>query len=77
MSMSLYWIPETTQDPPGYVLSDQLKFAMRKITTGSISVTLNEGSKGYLRGLLHAGIEDAQILLDAIDEYERIIVYEE
>jgi hypothetical protein len=58
-------------------LSDKLKYALRKRYEQSINGRMGESDIPYLEGLLHAGIEDAQNLIDAIEQYRHIEVFEE
>jgi hypothetical protein len=73
MSQSLYWEPA---DRDAFDLSDKLKFAMRKKYQGHVDGILDHSDIGYLQGLLDAGIEEAQALIDAIAKHERIRVFE-
>ncbi len=38
---------------------------------------MDAGDVPYLEGLLHGGIEDAQKLIDAIEKYDSIEVWEQ
>lgn len=59
-------------------LSDELKFALRKRwQNGCSSTTFDAGSIGYFRGLLDAGIEDAQKVIDMIEKYDEVTIREE
>ena len=76
MSTNLYWLPIKPQK--AYDLSTELKFALRnRDNDGHVNEELDDQSLGYLRGLLDAGIKDAEILIDAIDKYGAVRVFEE
>lgn len=75
MSMNLYWEPAHRK--PSGDLSDELKFALRKRFQGHVDGILDHADIGYLQGLLDAGIEDAQALIDAISKHDSIRVYEQ
>lgn len=74
MSSNLIWKP-VIQD--GHGLSDELKFAMRKRHGSNIDVRLGRQSIAYLNGLYDAGINDAKVLIDAIEKHTEIDVKEE
>jgi len=73
MSESLYWraIPE------GEELSLELKGALHnRFSLNEINNrTLTREDKDYFLGLKHAGIEDAQKILDGIDKFEEIEIF--
>jgi hypothetical protein len=73
MSTNLCWEPT---DRKAKTLSTNLKWALRKQYGEPVKASFDLSDVGYIRGLLHAGIEDAQALLDAIEKYECIDVYE-
>jgi hypothetical protein len=74
MSSNLLWEPRKQNYRE---LSTELKFAMRKGFGDPIDIELNENSIGYLTGLVHAGIEDAQNLIDAIQKWGVVRVWED
>lgn len=74
MSMNLYWQPVINTEND---LSDALKFALRKRYQHGMDIRMDGGDLSYLQGLLDAGIEDAQTLIDAIEKHGVIRVYEQ
>jgi hypothetical protein len=74
MSSSLQWRP--THSDTDSSLSCALKFALREQYGEPINVTLTSYDVDYLKGLLHGGIKDAQILLTAIENHKSIDVKE-
>ncbi len=59
-------------------LSYELKKALQKRFGGVISNrNMSFSDESYLEGLLDAGIEDAQIILDMIEKYEEITLDEQ
>lgn len=72
MSATLYWKPVSKENNS---LSDELKFALRK-KYNAAKVVMGYGEIPYLEGLLHAGIEDAKDLIDAIEQHEEVEVWE-
>lgn len=73
MSSTLVWHPVTNTKP----LDDVLKFALRKRYRECVDTSMDSGDIPYLTGLLHAGIRDAETLIDAIKKHTEIIVKEE
>lgn len=74
MGTSLHW------KPTGYSsrsLSDELKHILRKIYGYPISANLDYSDLIYFRGLRDAGIEDADVVIDAIERYDYIIITED
>ena len=53
-------------------LSTSLKSALRKHYGTPVNVMLDAEDIPYLTGLLHAGLEEAQVLIDAIKQYAEI-----
>jgi hypothetical protein len=74
MTMNLYWEP--AQREPEGDLSDKLKFVLRKRCGGTVDTVLSEMDIQYLNGLIDAGVEDAQQLIDAIEKHGSIRVFE-
>ena len=59
-------------------LSYELKEALQKKFCGIVSEKrISQSDISYFKGLLDAGIEDAQIVLDFIDKYSEVILNEE
>ncbi len=59
-------------------LSSELKFALKKrYLNGIFEQRFSEVDIPYFRGLLHAGIDDAQTVIDYIEKYEEILLNEE
>ncbi len=76
MSTNLYWLPMKPQK--AYDLSTELKFALRnRDNEGCVNMVLDDQAIGYLRGLLDAGVKDAEILIDAIEKHGSVKVFEE
>ena len=77
MSDRLVWFPDV--EPESYALSDELKQILRRTfrLTGGVqnAVSLTFEHVPYLTGLCDAGIEDAQILLDAIEKHDAVRVW--
>jgi hypothetical protein len=74
MSTHLYWEPSSRKKKS---LPTGLKWAFQKRFNGSIHAMLCTNDIPYLEGLRDAGIEGAQELIDAIDQYECIDLIEE
>lgn len=80
MSTNLMWKPKTQSNGS---LSKQLKKVIsRRLwnTDGSCGggvATVNETDIEYLNGLLDAGIEDAEELIDLINQYGEIELWHE
>ena len=76
MSTGLYWEP--TRPTKGKHLSDQLKFALRNRHDEIwVKMNLDTADLSYLEGLRDAGINDAINLIDAINKYGSIKLWEE
>jgi len=60
----------------GTILSFELKSALRKRYNGSICMGVRETDISYFQGLLDAGIEDAQIVIDFIEKYKECEIIE-
>ncbi len=69
MSTSLGWKPVSKDYT---YLSTELKFAMRKEYGSFINAVLDTSDIAYLTGLRDAGIDDAQDLIDAIEQHNEI-----
>ncbi len=74
MSSTLKWRPRYQK---GHDLSDQLKYALRKRYTESGVICLAASDVPYLEGLRDAGVEDAGKLLEAIERYDEVEVWEQ
>lgn len=75
MSSTLTWEP---LDRKKHVLSDDLKFAMRRgFSMEPVNTRLSTQDIPFLRGMVAAGISDGEKLIDAIQKYGTIIVQEE
>jgi hypothetical protein len=58
-------------------LSYELKLALQKKFEGTVFHKLiDESDISYFKGLLDAGIEDAQIVLDFLEKYGEVILNE-
>lgn len=69
MSSNLYWRPVQSAKND---LPDSLKFALRKRFHTLERLPLSYKELGYFQGLLDAGVEGAQEIIDAIEKYEQI-----
>ncbi len=59
-------------------LSYELKRCFQRKCAGCVcNKILDECDIPYLKGLLDAGVEDAQIVIDYIEKYEEVIINEE
>lgn len=73
MSASLYWMPVEKE---GAVLSDALRLALQgRYSLPSGDARLDYEDTSYLKGLLDAGIADAQVLVEAIQQHSSIILF--
>lgn len=66
MSGSLMWEPAERKKKS---LPTALKWALTKRYGGDPNVTVDQNNVDYLRGLLDAGTEGAQELIDAIEKH--------
>lgn len=66
MSTTLYWEPVKK----GRVLSNKLRDII--VDRFGTPCQIGLGSREYIKGLIDAGVEDAQKLLDALDKYKKI-----
>jgi hypothetical protein len=71
MSAHLMWEPT---DRPRKRLPDALKYALERSPAGRDTRHFGEDSLSYLEGLRDAGVEGAQELIDAIENYGDITV---
>ncbi len=69
MSTSLVWKPVSRDYT---YLSIDLKFAMQKKYGSFIDTVLDASDITYLTGLRDAGIDDARVLIDAIEQRSEI-----
>lgn len=74
MSCTLCWKPVSKTCKS---LDDALKFALRKRYGPTIHTTLDSSDFEYLEGLRDAGVKDADTILDAIEKYGQISLFEE
>lgn len=72
MSTNLMWKPKGDGD----CLSKDLRRVICK-KYGDGEVTLDCSDIDYLEGLDHAGIEDADVLIEAINDHTEIIIWQE
>lgn len=70
MSQNLYYRVK----PAGKDLDDQLKFILRK--SYSLPTKFDESDISFLKGLDAANIKDANTLIEAIEKYGEVEVYE-
>lgn len=75
MSTNLYWTPVV--DTEAECLSETLKYTARHKYGSCIDVELNSHDIPYFEGLRDAGVKDAQKIIDAINEYRVIKIWEE
>lgn len=75
MSTHLEWIPENKR---GKILDIDrgLKFALQEEYGYPVRVTLGVCDIGFLRGLKAAKVKGAEVLIDAIEKYEAVKVWE-
>ncbi len=60
------------------VLNYELKSCLQKRNGGcTFHSLMTESDIPYLKGLVDAGIEDAQIVIDFIEKYEEVVLNEE
>ena len=76
MSSSLVWEPLIDPDPDRG-LSTRLKFALRKRYGEPVRREFGADDLPYLEGLLDGGLQDAEPLIKAIQEFGRVFVREE
>ena len=76
MSTNLYWEPKDRKKHNAGKDS-ALKWALQKRFGYPITKTFNEYDCSYLQCLADAGIDGAQDLIDSIEKYETIEVFEE
>jgi hypothetical protein len=69
---SLQWEPRNNKK----FLSTAMKTALRKRYGTPVNITMDADELPYLTGLLHAGLEEAQVLIDAIQAHREIDVKE-
>lgn len=73
MSSTLYWRPISKETNS---LSTGLKYALQKKYGSSAKAAMSYDDIPYLEGLVHGGVEDAQELINAIEQHEEIEVWE-
>lgn len=74
MGQNLYWRPKSNLRND---LSDALKRVLRdkRELSGAREHTYSQSEISYLRGLVDAGIDGAQELIDAIERHGEVIVW--
>lgn len=73
MTMNLYWRPVSD----GKSLPDDLEYALRKRWgEGWGERSLYTEDVPYLEGLRDAGLKSAQVLLNALEEHDQVVLYE-
>lgn len=76
MSSNLYWEPaERKKHSAGEDCA--LKWALQKKYGYPVSKTMDYQSIPYLEGLRDGGIKGVQEIIDAIEKYEKIEIFEE
>ena len=70
MSSNLYWKPITVTS--SRALSVELKLALKKRYGSLNNMCLEEVDVDYLSGIRDSGIDDADILIEAIRQYGNI-----
>lgn len=74
MSANLAWKPVI--EPKHRFLSDALKFKLRdRFSLNNGPVRFDAGQIAYLQGLLDCDIEDASLLIAAIEKHGEVEVY--
>ncbi len=73
MTSNIYWEPERPRE--GMALDPQLKFVLRQ--RFAFPVLLDSGNRDYFLGLTDANIKDADKIVEAIDTYGEITIWEE
>lgn len=75
MSTTLYWRPAPTQKTP---LDDELKLALRRMHGEPLGeLNLSQADRTELEAFMACGIFKAEELLQAIDRFGEIEVFEE
>jgi len=74
MSNNLYWKPFQNK---GKDLDTSLKFALRARYGFPINGQFNEANIEFLTGLKIAGVKDAEKLIEAIEKYHVVELWEE
>lgn len=76
MSTNLYWRPKPTKK--NNAGSDSaLKWALQNRYSNPIDKTIGINALDYLQGLADAKVSGAQDLIDAIEKYDEIELFEE
>ena len=73
MSSTLMWKPDVPDD--GSSLPDRLKFILEKKYRDYDEIKMTRSDMPYLEGLYDCGVEGSGELIDAIREYESIILW--
>jgi len=58
-------------------LPDEIKYILRKKYGEPVKIVLRECDIEYLQGVKDAGVESIEILINAIEKYQEILVQEE
>ena len=74
MSSTLIWEPLNRKKKD---LPDEIKYILRKKYGEPINIVLRENDIGYLQGIKDAGVLSIEILINAIEKYQEIVVQEE
>ena len=74
MSSTLIWEPLNRKKKD---LPDEIKYILRKKYGEPINIVLRENDIGYLQGIKDAGVLSIEILINAIEKYQEILVQEE
>ena len=70
MSSTLHWRPVYKEYSSA---SSDIKFALQKgFDLGPDPIKLGRENLSYLKGLVHGGTPDVQLLIDAIEEHDQI-----
>lgn len=75
MSSNLTWRP--VHPAANETLPDRLKFALKKRHGDPVETTLSSSDIPYIEGLVDAGVEGAERLLEIICEVGEIEIWEE
>lgn len=74
MSSTMYWKPGVDR---GMTIPTDLKLCLGRQYNLSSRNTLDHGDIPYLEGLLHGGLESAQMLISAIETHGSIVILEQ
>ena len=77
MSSNLYWEPKKRKR---YEVPIEIKMALRKRFDGCANLTgceLGSGDMEYLMGLRDGGVDGVEKLIEGVERYDTIVLYEE